>query len=226
MEDKHVKSGIFLERPNRFIAYCEINCVRERVHVKNTGRCKELLIPGVTVFLSESDNSKRSTKYDLIAVRKGKRLINMDSQVPNDLAVESLKKIPMFADVKSIRREFRYGNSRIDILASDSKNKYLIEVKGVTLERDNVALFPDAPTERGTKHLRELISAKDAGYIPCVLFVIQMDEIEHFEPNSITDPVFTKTLREANKSGVVILAYSCKVMPDMLSLSDPVDIWL
>ena len=130
----------------------------------------------------------------------------------------------MFSEVTEIRREFRYGNSRIDIMASDPENRYLIEVKGVTLERDDVALFPDAPTERGAKHLRELISAREDGYIPCVLFVIQMDGITHFEPNWDTDPVFSATLREAKESGVTVLAYTCDVTPETIVLAEPVEV--
>ena len=221
-----VIEGVFLERPNRFIAYCDIDGNREKVHVKNTGRCKELLVPGAKVYLSVSDNPERSTKWDLIAVRKGDKLINMDSQVPNDVAAEGLRGIPMFSDVTEIRREFRYGNSRIDIMASDQRNRYLIEVKGVTLENDGVAMFPDAPTERGAKHLRELISSIDDGYVPCILFVIQMEDVHHFEPNRITDPAFSDTLKEARDAGVNVLAYTCRVTPDSLELSDPVEVLL
>ena len=224
MEYDRIISGTFLERPNRFIAYCEVDGIREKVHVKNTGRCRELLVPGTKVYLSVSDNPERSTRCDLVAVMKGDRLINMDSQIPNDVAAESLRRAPMFSEVTEIRREFRYGNSRIDIMASDPENKYLIEVKGVTLERDDVALFPDAPTERGAKHLRELISAREDGYIPCVLFVIQMDGITHFEPNWDTDPVFSATLREAKESGVTVLAYTCDVTPETIVLAEPVEV--
>ena len=226
MKYGRVIEGVFLERPNRFIAYCDIDGNREKVHVKNTGRCKELLVPGAKVYLSVSDNPERSTKWDLIAVRKGDRLVNMDSQVPNDVAAESLRNIPLFSGITEIRREFRYGNSRIDIMASDQRNRYLIEVKGVTLENDGVAMFPDAPTERGAKHLRELISSIDDGYVPCVLFVIQMEDVIRFEPNGVTDPIFSDTLKEAKDSGVNVLAYTCRVTPDSLELSDPVEVLL
>lgn len=221
-----VIEGTFLERPNRFIAYCYIDGIREKVHVKNTGRCKELLIPGTKVYLSVSDNPERSTRCDLIAVMKGERLVNMDSQVPNDVAAEGLRKIPMFSNVTEIKREFRYGNSRIDIMATDSDNRYLIEVKGVTLENDDVARFPDAPTERGAKHLRELISSKDNGYVPCVLFVVQMEDIKSFGPNWDTDPVFSRTLKDAYESGVNVLAYGCDVTPDSIELSEAIDLEL
>ena len=153
-------------------------------------------------------------------------MINMDSQVPNDVAAEGLRGIPMFSDVTEIRREFRYGNSRIDIMASDAENRYLIEVKGVTLEKDGISMFPDAPTERGAKHLRELISSKEDGYVPCVLFVIQMEDVIRFEPNRVMDPIFSDTLKEAKDSGVNVLAYTCRVTPDSLELSDPVKVLL
>ena len=226
MRYTNIVEATFINRPNRFIAYCELEGETVKCHVKNTGRCKELLIPGAKVFLYVSDNPERSTKYDLIAVMKGDRLINMDSQVPNDVAAEGLRGIPMFSDVTEIRREFRYGNSRIDIMASDAENRYLIEVKGVTLEKDGVAMFPDAPTERGAKHLRELISSKEDGYIPCVLFVIQMEGVIRFEPNRVTDPIFSDTLKEAKDSGVNVLAYTCRVTPDSLELSEPVEVLL
>ena len=219
-----IVTGRFLRRPNRFIAYCEIDGMEEKVHVKNTGRCKELLIPGAKVFLSVSDNPERSTRCDLVTVMKGDRAVNMDSQIPNDVAAEGLRSIPLFSEVTEIRREFRYGDSRIDIMASDRNNRYLIEVKGVTLERDDVAMFPDAPTERGAKHLRELISSRKDGYIPCILFVIQMDGISHFEPNRDTDPVFSDTLKEAKEAGVNILAYCCDVTPDTIVMTHPVDV--
>ena len=231
MKYDNVIQGTFIDRPNRFIANVLLaddngSGVVARCHVKNTGRCRELLVPGTKVFLSVSDNPSRSTKYDLIAVMKGDRLINMDSQIPNDTAAEGLRKIPMFSDVTEIRREFRYGNSRIDIMASSHDKKYLIEVKGVTLEDDDIVRFPDAPTERGAKHLRELMGSVRDGYTPCVLFVIQMGDVRYFEPNTVTDPVFASTLAEAASSGVEILAYTCKVTPDSMTLDTPVEVRL
>lgn len=219
-----IVTGKFLNRPNRFIAYCEIDGSTERCHVKNTGRCRELLVEGATVYLSVPDNSARSTKYDLIAVQKGDRLVNMDSQIPNAAAEESLRRIPMFSDVTAIKREYTYGHSRIDIYAEDSSNRYLIEVKGVTLEADGVVRFPDAPTERGVKHIRELMSSMKDGYVPCLLFVIQMDDVRYFEPNRATDPQFADALKEAKDAGVHILAYSCSVTPDSMILKDPVEV--
>ena len=224
MRYDNVTTGTFLSRPNRFIAFCEIGGEVCRCHVKNTGRCRELLVKGAKVFLSVSDNPSRSTKYDVIAVMKGERLINMDSQIPNDVAEEGLRHIPMFSDVRNIRREFTYGDSRIDIFAEDDSRKYLIEVKGVTLEDNGTVRFPDAPTERGVKHIRELIRSKEDGYTPCLLFIIQMDGIDHFEPNRATDPAFADALAEAKENGVTILAYTCKVTPDSIVMDMPAEI--
>lgn len=171
-----------------------------------------------------SDNPARRTKYDLIAVRKGRRLINMDSQIPNDVAEEGLRRIPFFSAVETITREYRYGNSRIDIMAEGAGKRYLIEVKGVTLENGGVVSFPDAPTERGAKHVRELIGSMRDGYIPCLLFVIQMDDVEYFEPARSIDPVFSQALEDAKGAGVHIFAYTCTVEPDSIELKDPVEI--
>ena len=226
MRYDHIVPGIFINRPNRFVAYCEIDGKTEKCHVKNTGRCRELLVPGAEVYLEVSDNPDRKTPMDLIAVRKGDRLVNMDSQVPNDVAAESLRDIPMFSRVHTVRREFRYGNSRIDIMAEDGDNRYLVEVKGVTLEDDGVVRFPDAPTERGAKHVRELIASMGDGYVPCLLFVIQMEDVRYFESNRPMDPAFADALADAHAAGVRIIAYSCRVSPDSLELGDPVDVRL
>ena len=176
------------------------------------------------VYLSIPANPNRSTKYDLVAVMKGDRLINMDSQIPNDAVAEGLKRIPMFSDVETIRREFAYEDSRIDIVAEGNGRKYLVEVKGVTLEDNGVVRFPDAPTERGTKHVRELIGSLKDGYTPCLLFVIQMDDVLYFEPNRATDPDFADALKEARDAGVTILAYTCRVEPDSMVLAVPVEV--
>ncbi len=222
----HIVAGTFIERPNRFIAYCEIDGKRERCHVKNTGRCRELLVKGTKVYLSVPENPDRSTKYDLIAVMKGDRLINMDSQIPNDVAEEGIRKIPMFSDVTSIRREFTYGDSRIDMMAEGNGKRYLIEVKGVTLEDNEIVRFPDAPTERGVKHIGELVRSLKDNYIPCLLFIIQMDDVDHFEPNRSTDPAFADALADAAEAGVKILAYTCSVTPDSIELKEPVEVVL
>ena len=226
MRYEHIVTGTFISRPNRFIAMVDISGAIERCHVKNTGRCRELLVPGAKVYLSVPENRERSTKYDLIAVMKGDRLINMDSQIPNVAAAEGLGRIPMFSSVCTIRREYVYGDSRIDIYAEDGENKYLVEVKGVTLEDDGVVRFPDAPTERGVKHVRELIGSLRDGYVPCLLFVIQMDDVLYFEPNRATDPEFADALKEASDAGVNILAYTCMVTPDSMVLKDPVEVRL
>ncbi len=224
MKYEHIVTGTFISRPNRFIAMVDVSGTVERCHVKNTGRCRELLVKGATVYLSVPDNSNRSTPYDLVAVMKGDRLINIDSQIPNAVAAESLKEIPMFSRVTEIRREYTYGNSRIDIFAADDDNRYLVEVKGVTLEDDGVVRFPDAPTERGVKHVRELISSMKDGYVPCLLFVIQMDDVLYFEPNRSTDPDFADAIKEAKDAGVNILAYTCDVTPDSMTLKGPVEV--
>ncbi len=226
MRYEHIVTGTFISRPNRFIAMVDISGTIERCHVKNTGRCRELLVPGAEVYLSVPDNQGRSTKYDLIAVKKGDRLINMDSQIPNAAAAEGLRRIPMFSGVSRIRREYTYGDSRIDIYAEDGENRYLVEVKGVTLEDNGVVRFPDAPTERGVKHIRELIGSMGDGYVPCLLFVIQMDDVLYFEPNRATDPEFADALKEASDAGVNILAYTCTVTPDSMVLKDPVEVRL
>ncbi len=214
-----VEEGTFLSRPNRFIAMVDIDGSTVRCHVKNTGRCRELLVPGARVFLSASDSPGRSTSHDLVAVMKGNLLVNMDSQAPNPVAAEGLGLIPGFEDVTEVRREFPYGDSRIDIMAIAPGRRILVEVKGVTLEEDGVCMFPDAPTERGRKHIRELMHAADDGWEACILFVVQMEGMERFEPNRATDPAFAEALSEAAAAGVRIIAYGCDVAPDSMTLS-------
>jgi sugar fermentation stimulation protein A len=231
MKYQNVVKGIFLSRPNRFIAKVNINGKEETVHVKNTGRCKELLVNGAIVYLSESDNPLRKTKYDLIAVEKilegGKRLlINMDSQIPNFVVCEFLENSGLFSNEAIIKREVTFENSRFDIFVEDGNKKAFIEVKGVTLEKDGLALFPDAPTERGVKHLRELIKAKKQGYEAYVFFIIQMDNILKFSPNSKMHDEFSVALREAYENGVNILAYNCKVTEDSIKINRKVSVIL
>lgn len=220
MKYKSVIRGDFISRPNRFIAMVSVNNNVETVHVKNTGRCKELLVEGATVYLSVSDNPARKTKYDLIAVEKvtdrGTILINMDSQIPNDVAVEWLCKSLLFSTEAIIRREVFYGSSRFDIYVEDGDRKAFIEVKGVTLENDGVASFPDAPTERGIKHLNELVKAREDGYEAYVLFVIQMKDVALFVPNRERHPQFADALKYARDNGVSILAIDCIVTPDSI----------
>lgn len=221
----------FISRPNRFIAHCQLlvdDIPGETVvcHVKNTGRCKELLLPGTTVYLCRANclaasDSKRKTDYDLIACQKGERLINIDSQAPNIAAAEFLRK-----QYDVVRPEVRYGDSRIDFLLEKDGKRSFVEVKGVTLERDGAVYFPDAPTERGTKHLGELQRAVAEGYGAVVLFVIQMDAVRYFAPNDITDPAFGKALRQAAANGVEVWAYTCKVTPDSMVIENPVKVRL
>ncbi|MBQ6824919.1 MAG: DNA/RNA nuclease SfsA [Clostridia bacterium] len=217
MKYKKTVTGRFINRPNRFIAIVEINGKEETVHVKNTGRCKELLIPGATVRLEISNNPNRKTKYDLVGVfkqREGKAdlPVNMDSQAANAIAEEWLKK---HTDA-TVRREVTYRNSRFDFYIEGNKKAFL-EVKGVTLERDGVALFPDAPTERGIKHIKELIACLQEGYEAYILFVIQMKEVHLFKPNDETHKAFGDALREAAAAGVGIYAVDCIVDGDTVT---------
>ena len=220
----------FLSRPNRFIAYCEIDGKIENVHVKNTGRCRELLVPDSTVYLAVSDNPERKTKYDLIAVEKetarGNIMINMDSQAPNAAAYEWISTGGYFGDGATVRREVTYGKSRFDLYVEQGERRAFVEVKGVTLEHDGVASFPDAPTERGIKHVNELVSAFEDGYEAYILFVIQMKGVHTFKPNDETHKAFGDALRHAAESGVKILAYDCAVSPNEMVVDAPVEVKL
>ena len=216
--------GTFIERPNRFIAYVEIDGKKEKCHVKNTGRCKELLIPGVKAVLSVSDNLERSTAYDLIAVYKGDMLVNIDSQAPNRVIEESIHSIPGFGDAEEVRHEYTYGDSRIDIFARSGNKKKLMEIKGVTLEKDGFALFPDAPTERGLKHVRELESALDKGYESYITFLIQMSGPKIFTPNYEMHEEFALEVERAHSLGVKVLAYDCEATEDGLCLGRPIEV--
>ena len=263
MKYEKVVAGRFLARPNRFIAQVDMDGRTETVHVKNTGRCRELLVPGARVYLAEGSNPARKTRYDLVAVRKGDRLINMDSQAPNAAALEWLRAGNVFPAGREIKPEYTYGDSRFDIAAfvetrstglspaqapefecsavsplptrfasldsrgdPNSSELALLEVKGVTLERDGVVLFPDAPTVRGTKHLRELTRFAAEGGGAYVLFVVQMEDVAYFAPNEATDPAFAAALRQARDAGVRILAYDCRVTPDSMTVNRPVEIRL
>ncbi len=221
---ERIREAVFVRRINRFIAHVVLDGAEVVCHVKNTGRCAELLIPGARVFLyCAPSDSKRKTAYDLIAVCKGERLINMDSQAPNKAALSFLQREFPGADV---RPETVYGASRMDFSITEGDFRMLVEVKGVTLEKDNHVFFPDAPTERGTKHLRELIRARAEGYACAVLFVIQMRDVYLFSPNSVTDPAFASALREARDHGVEIWAYDCDVTPDTMTIRQPVEVCL
>ena len=224
MEYNNIVKGRFIDRPNRFIANCEINGKTEVCHVKNTGRCKELLIQGTTVYLQKSDNPNRKTQYDLIAVQKGERLINMDSQIVNSVALEYVPRL--FDKIKFIKPEYTYGNSRFDIYIETETDKIFVEVKGVTLESGGVTAFPDAPTVRGVKHLKELQKAVKEGYKAFALFVIQMNDVNHFEPNRKTHPEFAYELKKAAENGVNLLASDCKVTPHSVEIDKRVPIKL
>lgn len=218
--------AVFLDRPNRFIAHVRLGDCVETVHVKNTGRCKELLVPGAEVILERSSNPSRKTKYDIICVNKSGRLINMDSQIPNRAAEEWLKSGGLFPEEIEVFREKTYGNSRFDLYVESKQRKAFIEVKGVTLEQDNVARFPDAPTLRGIKHMEELIRCQQDGYEAYLLFVIQMKGIVRFEPNWETHREFGETLVRAANAGVHILARDCAVTEDSIELQDVVPVCL
>jgi len=210
MKYARMTPGIFLARPNRFIAHVEIDGETEVVHVKNTGRCRELLPAGAEVWCQKSDNPSRKTKYDLITVKKGSRLINMDSQAPNLAAGEWLAAGGL-GEIKNLRAETRHGDSRYDFSFTKDGKQCFLEVKGCTLEQDGICAFPDAPTERGAKHLRGLTEAVRDGYGGYVLFVIQMSDVKYLHPNDATDPDFGKALREAATNGVEVLAVDCEV---------------
>lgn len=219
----NIVKGKFISRPNRFIANVEIMGKKEVVHVKNTGRCKELLTAGATVFCEKSNNPNRKTQYDLISVYKGERLINMDSQAPNKVFYEYLQSGKCYKDLTYIKGEYTYGDSRIDFYCESEKEKFLIEVKGVTLENDGVVMFPDAPTLRGIKHIDELIKAKKNGYRTAVAFVIQMDNVKYFTPNKATHKDFADALKRAEKAGVEILCLDCIVTENTLKINDKVE---
>lgn len=224
MRYENIVQGIFLERPNRFIAYVELAGKVVTVHVKNTGRCKELLIPGAIVYLEMSSNPDRKTAYDLVAVKKGDRLINMDSQIPNKVVEEWLYEKQLFHDLVLVRPETKFGKSRFDFYIETSTEKIFMEVKGVTLENDGVVRFPDAPSDRAVKHVEELIEACKQGYLAYIIFVIQMKGVKYFMPNETTHPEFADVLYKAAQAGVKILAYDCKVSATEINLEDMVEV--
>ncbi len=226
MKYERMEVGTFIERPNRFIAHVEIHGEKEIVHVKNTGRCAELLIPGVLVYVQRSATENRKTKWDLIAVEKGERLINMDSQIPNTVIREWIEKGNLFSEISSIKQEYTYGKSRIDLFVETNGKKCLIEVKGVTLETDGIVKFPDAPSERAVKHVEELIRAKKEGYDSYIIFVIQMKGVKYFTPNRKTHKAFAEALVRAEEAGVKILALDCEVKHDFIEIDQIVPVVL
>ena len=225
MKYENMVPGTFLNRPNRFIAHVEIDGQEQIVHVKNTGRCRELLPAGAEVYCQHFDSTTRKTAYDLITVRKGERLINMDSQVPNAAAKEWLS-YGGLGTLTDLRPETVHGDSRFDFSFQKDGKPCFLEVKGVTLENDGVCAFPDAPTERGAKHLHGLKLAIEEGYGAYILFVIQMENVQYLHPNDETDPAFGKALREAAAAGVQILAMDCRVTADEMVIKSPVPVKL
>lgn len=224
MQYRNVIPGRFLARPNRFIAQVEAEGAVRTVHVKNTGRCRELLVPGAAVYLEKSGSPKRKTACDLIAVQKGDLLVNMDAQAPNRVFAEWLT--PRLPEGAVLRREYAYGSSRLDFCVESPRGLFLIEVKGVTLEEGGAARFPDAPTERGVKHLRELQRAAEAGLGAALFFVVQMEGMRSVAPNDETHPAFGQALREAAAKGVRVCAWDCAVTPDSLTVRQEVPVLL
>ena len=217
--------GVFLARPNRFIAHVQIDGKLEVCHVKNTGRCRELLPAGAKVWCQESDNPARKTRFDLITVQKGERLINMDSQAPNAAAREWLLAGGL-GEITDLRPETVHGESRFDFSFTKDGKRCFLEVKGVTLENEGICAFPDAPTERGSKHLRGLTRAVEEGYGAYVLFVVQMENVRYLHPNDQTDPTFGRSLREAAAAGVKIIAMDCKVTPEAMDIHESLPVIL
>ncbi|MCI8648044.1 MAG: DNA/RNA nuclease SfsA [Firmicutes bacterium] len=233
MKYRNITEGIFIDRPNRFVAKVMIQGKEEKVHVKNTGRCKELLTPDAKVYLEDyiERMGTRKLRYSLIGVEKEGLLINMDSQAPNQVVREALLGrtllLPDMDKLEAVKAETMYGKSRLDFYVEDEKGqKGFVEVKGVTLEENGVVRFPDAPTERGLRHMEELIKARREGYLTYILFVVQMKGVLYFEPNDKTHLAFGEMLRKADKSGVFVLAYDCRVTRDSMALDEPVDIKL
>ncbi len=230
MRYDNIIQGIFLKRPNRFIAQVLVEGVDQTVHVKNTGRCRELLVPGATVYLERANNPARRTNFSLVAVEKQQRLINMDSSAPNKLLGEALDAgfvLPGFPHTPTvIKREVSYGQSRLDFAVEFAKSVALIEVKGVTLEEDGVVLFPDAPTQRGVRHIEELVAAVKDGYDAHIVFIIQMQGVKYFTPNNQTQPAFGAALIKAKEQGVGIHAFDCRVQPGEIWLNSAVPVCL
>ena len=226
MKYSNIIKAKFISRPNRFISYVNIDGKTEVAHVKNTGRCKELLIPNANVYLEIAENPERKTKYDLITVEKNNTLVNIDSQAPNKVIEEWLKKGKIFSKKALIKREFTYKKSRFDFFIEDGKRKAFIEVKGVTLERDGIAFFPDAPTERGVKHIQELQESLKEGFEAYIIFVIQMKNIKELRPNDETHKAFGDALIKASKSGVKVIALDSIIKPDSIIADQPITVIL
>lgn len=220
MKYNKIVKAEFIERPNRFVAKVRFEGEEIYCHVKNTGRCRELLRPGAEVYLEDSENPNRKYRYSLVTVKKGERLVNMDSQAPNKAVGEWLKNGGLFKNISLLKPEKTYGSSRFDFYCEYEDKKAFIEVKGVTLENDNVVSFPDAPTERGARHVGELIGCMNEGYEAYIIFVIQMKGVLHFTPNEAHDPAFASVLRRAKEMGVNIIAVDCRVTPEEMVIED------
>ncbi len=228
MKYTSVKAARFIKRPNRFIAHVIVDNDEEIVHVKNTGRCKEILQEGTVVILESAKNMERKTKHSVIAAYKGDILINIDSQVPNMVIYHGIKegKIEELHNVSKLSKEIVYGNSRFDLYFETKEKRGFIEVKGVTLETEGIAMFPDAPTQRGCKHIYEMIKAVEEGYAGFIIFLIQMKGVKYFTPHELRDPEFARALKLAHEKGVTILAYDSIVQEDEITIGTPVDVLL
>lgn len=221
-----VLPGRFVERPNRFVAVVDTAEGRMICHVKNTGRCRELLLPGARVYLERAENPARKTAYDLIAVEKGKLLVNMDAQAPNRVFGEWAAAGCFLPDLLALKPEYAYGASRIDFCLETARGPHLVEVKGVTLEENGHARFPDAPTERGVKHIHELRGAVERGLSATLFFVVQMEGMRDVAPNDATHPAFGAALREAAEAGVAVRAFDCAVTPDSIAIRREIPVLL
>lgn len=226
MQYSDIHKAVFLERPNRFIAHCTVDGMLETVHVKNTGRCRELLVPGATVYLEKSSNPNRKTAYDLVTVETPFGLVNMDAAAPNQVAGELLRAGAILSSPTLVRPEVRFGASRLDFYAENDRQRLFVEVKGVTLRQGAWAVFPDAPTVRGTKHMGELVQAVAQGYRAMALLIVQMGGCTAFRPNRETDPAFCRALRDARAAGVEVRAVDCRVTPNTVTANRelPVDL--
>ena len=224
MKYENIKPAVFLSRPNRFIAHIEVDGKEEICHVKNTGRCRELLTDRAEIYVQHFNSPERKTKYDLIAVRKNANLINMDSQAPNKVFHEWVKDGNFLDEITYIKPECKYKNSRFDFYIETKELKIFAEIKGVTLEENGVVMFPDAPTERGVKHINELIECKKEGFEAYIFFIIQMKDCKYFTPNRKTHPEFADALEKARSNGVNIVALNCNVSPNELKICDKVKI--
>ena len=226
MEYERMTEGRFIRRCNRFVAEVMIEVTAEAVHVRNTGRLKELLVPDARVLLELSLNPERKTRYSLVCVQKNGQWVNVDSTAPNQIVEEMVRAGRLFSDITYVKREKTFGNSRFDLYVEHDGQKHYIEVKGVTLEVDGIARFPDAPTERGIKHINELVRARSQGYLASIIFIIQMKGVHVFEPNRITHPEFAEVLLMAVRAGVEILAFDCIVTENSLEGDSPIPVRL